>query len=84
LITVKNTSIYHHALEEESVVYDAETGNLFLIPFLNADILALMQRQTKHSDLISKMTKTFQIDRQQAKVYLDRLYLEYGQLNLLN
>ncbi len=69
---------------DESVVYNIEFGDMHLLSSFNAELLALMQKQTVQSLLIEKVSVTHGIERQEAESYLNSLRIEYKKINLLD
>jgi len=68
----------------ESVVYNKESGDLHLLSTFNAKVLELMLENTSQSNLINKITESYEIEKEDAENYLDNLYTEYRNLNLID
>lgn len=74
----------HHWVGDESVVYNIESGDMHLLSSFNAELLALMLEKIETSLLIKKIIENYQVDKQEAESFLDDLYLEYQNLNLID
>jgi len=70
--------------QEERIVYNKESGDMHLLSSFNAGLLLSIRKKTKKQQLVKQIIEDLQIDRQEAEVFLDNLYLEYQKLNLID
>jgi len=68
----------------ETVVYHLPTGNMFLLPSTYADILVVMNDAPEWVSLIKHIKANFQLDDNEADLFLMDLYAEYRKINLVN
>jgi len=68
----------------ESVVFCKESGDIFLLSSFNAEILTLINNNINDHQILSKIIKAFRVNRHDAQIFLDNLYLEYKSLNLID
>ena len=74
----------HRWVGGESVIYNIESGDMHLLTSFNAELLALMLEKKETSQLVVKIIENYQVDKQEAESFLDNLYLEYQNLNLID
>jgi len=82
VLTVNQLRIYQW--HKESIVYNSESGDMHLFLSFNAELLILMLKQVDKVRIILKVSENYQVDKQQAELLLDNLYLEYKTLNLID
>jgi len=70
--------------QDESVIYQKESGDLHLLPIFNTEVLELILENTSQSKLINKITESYEIEKEDAEDYLESLYTEYRNLNLID
>jgi len=70
--------------QEESVIYNSESGDMHLLLSFQAELLILILNGISKAQLIKKISENYQVDKEESEVFLDNLYLEYQKINLID
>jgi len=69
--------------EEESVIYNIDTGDMHLLSSFNVKILLLINDTASFDQLILVVSEYFQINRKDAETFLENIYIKFHKLSLI-
>ena len=69
--------------QDESVVYNIESGDMHLMPVFHSELLQLLIANQPLPLLVVKIVEMYKVNTKEAEKYLDDLYHEFLLVNLI-